>query len=148
MLLSAVFSAVLGATIVSPCDVVTKGEVEKLLRGRAVDVPASQMGEETAPSCLWATAGRHTEMKLSIWSKDELPVVSMPDAASYFAKLKAEEKGAVDLPIGDRAFASAPDGDIYGRIVVVKGERLFTFEYARVNAREAQKFASRVMARI
>ena len=149
MLLSAVFSAVLGATIVSPCDVVTKGEVEKLLRGRAVDVPASEMGEETAPSCLWATAGRHTEMKLSIWSKDELPVVSMPDAASYFAKLKAEEEGAVDLPkVGDSAFASVPNGGVYGRIVVVKGERLFTFEYARVNAQEARKFAARVMARI
>ncbi len=148
MIVSALFAAAVSAVIVSPCDVVTTREVEKLLHGRAVDVPASEMGEETAPSCLWATAGRRTEMKLSIWSKDELPVVSMPDAASYFAKLKAEEAGAIDLPIGDRAFASVPGDTVYGRIVVVKGERLFTFEYARVNAREAKAFAARVMARI
>ncbi|MBP6013978.1 MAG: hypothetical protein KBA31_17255 [Alphaproteobacteria bacterium] len=149
MSVSALFAAAMSAAvIVSPCDVVSKQEVEKLLHGRAVDLPSSEIGEETAPSCLWATAGRHTEMKLSIWSKDELPVVSMPDAASYFVKLKAEEAGAIDLPIGDRAFASAPGRDVYGRIVIVKGEKLFTFEYARVNAREARAFAARVMSRI
>ena len=149
MILFAVFSA---ALVVSPCDVVTKIDVERVLRATAVDVPANEIGEETAPSCQWSTAKRDAKVKLSIWSKDELPVVGMKDAASYFLKLRAEEKSAIDLPdTGDHAFSSLnlrATGKALGTIVVVKGERLFTFEFERVYARDAKAFVTRVMGRV
>lgn len=151
MFLSAAFAIALN-TVVSPCDVVTRVDVERVLRATAVDVPASEIGEETAPSCQWSTAKRDAKVKVSIWSKDELPVVGMKDAASYFAKLRADEKGAVDLPrTGDQAFSSLvlyATGKSLGTIVVVKGERLFWFEFERVYARDAKAFVARVIARV
>ena len=119
MLYSLVLAAALSGA--GPCALATTAEVEALLGAAAVDVPASEMGEETAPGCLWATAGRASEVKLTIWSQDELPVLDMPDAAAYFAKLHAEavSSGRV-MPLGGVGRAgvcvrSLPEGVGQGR---------------------------------
>lgn len=150
--MSFVVFAAAASLLTSPCDVISKSEAEKVLHGAAVDVPPEEMGEETAPSCLFATKGRAREMKISIWSKDELPVVGMPDAASYYAKLKADAAGAAAFAnAGDKAFSSFAaerDGASSGVVVVLMGERLFSFEFGGVKPAEAKALVAQVMARL
>ena len=152
MILFAVLAVALSAAPVGPCEVATQGEIERVLGGATVPVPSSEIGEETAPSCIWATAKRKSEMKMSVWSDAELPVVEMKDARSYFEKLKADEQGAQALAgVGDAAFASFDllrTGQVSGLIAVVKGDRLFTFEFGRVKKAEATAFVAAVMGRI
>ncbi|MFM9863624.1 MAG: hypothetical protein ACKVRO_08455 [Micropepsaceae bacterium] len=156
MMLSAVLAAALSAASVSPCDVATTDEAERVLGGAAVDVPASEMGEETAPYCLWATAERAAEIKLTVWGPDELPVLDMPDAGAYFLKLHSEAtaSGRV-MPLGglgERAFAAdlypKANGKADGAIVVLKAGRVFVFDFKDVVSRDAQAFAKSVMARV
>lgn len=146
------FAVAFSTVFLSPCELVSKTEAEQVLRGSVVDVPASEIGEETAPSCLWATAGRASEVKLSIWTKDELPVVGMADAAGYYAKLMAEDSGATPLDnVGTRAFSSFTvqrNGKSSGVIVVLKGERLFSFEFGHVRALDAKALVTRVIGRV
>ena len=144
------------AGVASPCEAPSNDEVERLLGGTIVAVPASEMGEESAPSCLWATAGRANEVKITIWSADELPVVDMPDAASYFLKLHGDATaGGRVMPLaglGERAFVA----DLYtkatmkadGSIVVLKDGRVIVFDFTDVNSREAQGFAATVVGRL
>ncbi len=155
MLYSFVLALALGGAL-DPCALATTVEVETVLRAVAVDVPASEMGEETAPYCLWATAGRASEVKLAIWSQEELPVLDMPDAAAYFAKLHAEAvAGGRVMPLGglgERAFVSdlypKTSGTADGSIVVLKDERVMVFDFVNVTSREAQAFAANAVGRI
>lgn len=152
MTLAIVLATALGVALANPCDAVRNADVTAVLRAKAVRVPASQMGEETAPSCMWATKGRAREVKISIWSRDELPVVGMADAAEYFAKLRAEDGGARELDgIGDRAFESwrlTAKGQAEGSIVVLKGERLLVFEFLGAPfVADTHAFVARVIAR-
>jgi hypothetical protein len=153
MMLSAIFAAALSTVWISPCDVVAAAEAERVLGQASVPVPAEEMGEETAPSCIWATAHRVNEVKISVWSEAELPVVGMKDAASYYAKMKLDIKEGRDLPgLGERAFsvfvvAPAP-GEATGSIVVLKGDRLITFEFVRVKEVRAKAFVAAVMGRL
>jgi hypothetical protein len=151
MMLSAIFAAALSATFVSPCDVTTDADAARLLHTAPVPVPSSEMGEETAPSCIWATKGRASEVKISIWSQEELPVIGMADAAAYFAKRKADAESATTVPnTGDQAFASFSkprNGMSSGEVVVLMGERLVTFEFGEVKASEAKAFVANVMGR-
>lgn len=139
----------------APCDLVTKVEVQRILRGPAVPVPADQLGEQTAPYCLWSSAGRAVEAKLEIWSQDELPVLDLKDARAYFDKLKAQavqEGPLTHLPgVGDAAFQTgfkikASPGQS-GRIVVLKGESLLLFEFDNVMSAEAADFARAAVSR-
>ena len=152
MMLSAVFAAALSTAFVSPCDVATKADATALLHAAPVPVPASQMGEETAPSCLWATKNRASEVKISVWSQDELPVVGMADAAAYFAKRKADAQSPTSLPdTGDQAFASfmtPHKGKSSGEVVILIGDRLVTFEFGNVRADEAKAYVAAVMKRL
>jgi len=50
LLYSLVFAAALNGA--GPCALATTVEVEAVLGAVAVDVPASELGEETAPSCV------------------------------------------------------------------------------------------------
>jgi hypothetical protein len=142
--------------VASPCDLPSSAEVEAVLAGAAVPVPADQIGEETAPVCLWATAGRASEVKLTIWSDNELPVVSMPDAAAYFLKLHADAAtGGRVMPLaglGERAFAAdlnpKASGKADGSIVVLKGGRVIVFDFTDVISRDAQVFAGLVAERL
>lgn len=137
--------------VANPCDVATSDEVETVLGDSIVPVPPSEMGEETAPSCLWATAGRSAEVKMTIWSQDELPVVDMPDAAAYFAKLHADAvAGGRVTPLGglgERAFVSdlfpKPSKKADGSVVVLKAGRVIVFDFKEVDARDALKFAAK-----
>ena len=139
-----------------PCGLATSSEVERVLGGAAVEVPASEIGEETAPGCLWASASREVEIKLTIWSADELPVLGLKDARSYFAKLKAEfaaQDGIVALAdVGEQAFAAdfTPMATMKanGTIVVLKSGRVIVFEFSSVFARDAHGFAANVVGRI
>ena len=152
MTFAVVLAAALGAALANPCDAVTDADAAALLRAKLVPVPSSEMGEETAPSCIWATKGRAREVKISIWSRDELPVVGMADAAAYFEKLRAEDGGARDLDgVGDRAFESwrlTAKGQAEGSIVVLKGERLLVFDFLGVSlVVDAHAFVAQVIAR-
>ena len=151
MMLSAVFAAAaLSSTWVNPCDVATAVEAERVLGEASVPVPPELMGEETAPSCIWATAQREKEVKISVWSAEELPVVGMKDAAAYYAKMKTDNAGAAAMPgLGDEAFATF-DGRkaASGLVAVLKGDRLITFEFGRVNQAQAKAFVAAVMGRL
>ena len=154
------FAALLsgGAAFASPapCDLATKIEVEQVLGGAAVAVPSSEIGEETAPMCLWATAGRTSEVKLTIWSQDELPVLDMPDAATYFLKLHADAVAATRVTplagLGERAFAAdlSPKASMKadGSIVVLKNGRVIVFDFTDVLSRDAQAFAALVIGKL
>ncbi|MFM9862775.1 MAG: hypothetical protein ACKVRO_04130 [Micropepsaceae bacterium] len=152
MMLSAVLAAALSTAFVSPCDVATDADAAALLHTAPIPVPASEMGEETAPSCIWATKGRASEVKISVWSPDELPVVGMADAAAYYAKRKADAEAAtVVADTGDQAFASfsAPrKGLSSGEVVVLMGDRLVAFEFGSARASEAKAYVAAVMRRI
>jgi hypothetical protein len=152
MTFSAVLAAALSAAFVSPCDVATDADARLLLHLEPVPVPSSETGEETTPSCIWATKGRAREVKISIWSQDELPVVEMPNAAAYFAKRKADAVSATIVPnTGDRAFASfsvPSKGTSYGEFVVLMGDRLVTFEFFDVRADQARAYVALVMGRL
>lgn len=135
---------------VGPCDVASASEAERVLGEASVPVPPELMGEETAPSCIWATAGREKEVKISVWSEAELPVVGMEDAAAYYAKMRADNAGAAEMKgLGDRAFATF-DGRkaASGLVAVLKGDRLITFEFGRVNQVQAKAFVAAVMGRL
>ena len=73
---------VLALSVAAPCDLASQAEIEKLLDAPIVAVPATEIGEETAPACLWATGQRQNEVKLTIWSEEELPVLNMLDAGT------------------------------------------------------------------
>ncbi|MEQ1866890.1 MAG: hypothetical protein ABL996_19805 [Micropepsaceae bacterium] len=158
MFLSLILAAAVGGSVASanPCDAATSAEVESVLGGAIVPVPASEMGEETAPGCLWATEGRTMEIKLTIWSPEELPVLDMPDAAAYFAKLHAEAvSGGRVTPlggVGERAFANdlypKKSGRADGSVVVLSRGRVIVFDFTDVISRDAQAFAVRAAGRL
>lgn len=84
---------------------------------------------------------------------EELPVVGMKDAAGYYERLKSEQAGGREIPgVGDRAFerfATLASGErSSGVIIVLKGERLFVFDFGRVREADAKAFAARTMERL
>lgn len=156
MLVLAILALSLATATQNPCALANQSSIEMILGGPTVPVPASEMGEETAPYCLWATSGRANEVKLSIWSSDELPVLNMPDAATYFAKLHAEAvEGGRVLPLaglGERAFASdlhpKASGKADGSIMVLKQGRVIVFDFTNITSRDAQAFAAQIVSRM
>jgi hypothetical protein len=151
MLLAVALSFALNA-VASPCAVATEAEVERLLGASAIYVPPEEIGEETAPSCHWTDAKRYARVSVAIWGADELPVVGKATAADYFDTLKADTREARTLTgMGERAFhalvAVSARGLSSGAIVVLKGERLFVFDFTRVREDEARSFAAAAIAR-
>jgi hypothetical protein len=150
-----VLATALSTGVASPCDLASAGDVLAVLGRVPVAIPSSEIGEETAPMCLWATAHRAQEIKLSIWSTDELPVLDLRDAESYFVKLEAEAHAGGGLTpldgMGVRAFATGlrapPGARASGTVVVLKNERLYVFDYSDVVGDEALAFAARMTAR-
>ncbi len=125
-----------------------------MLHGRTVPVPANQIGEETAPYCLWATKGRAREIKVSIWSADELPVLGLRDAESYFVNLEAEAMRDDSFRYVDgfglRAFEagfSSAGRPSDGTIVILKGGHVLVLDFVGVDVREARPFAALVATR-
>lgn len=140
---------------VGPCALATNTEVERLLGGVAVDVPVDQIGEATAPFCLWASEGRRVEARVTIWSADELPVLNLPDAESYFSKLRQEyatESVKYVEGLGERAFeaefVASAAMRASGTLVVLKTGRVAIFEFVNVFPAEAHAFAATVIGKL
>jgi hypothetical protein len=129
-----------------PCALADVNDVERVLGGAIVAVPVEEIGEETAPYCLWATAGRKAEIKLEIWSDAELPVLNMPDAESYFVKLEAEARSQPGfMPLdgfGARAFEAE------GSIVVLKTGRVIVVDFAGVRPERVRALVRQMVARL
>ena len=129
-----------------PCALASMDEAERVLSGAIVPMPPDEIGEETAPYCLWATAGRRAEVKLTIWSEAELPVLALPDAESYFLTLEAEAQTARGFVVldgfGARAFEAG------GRIVMLKTGRVIVLDFLGIAATRARSFAAQVALRL
>jgi hypothetical protein len=154
MALAAILSlATLAASVALPCDLATPADVAALIGGPAVVVPSDEMGEETAPGCMWSTRHREREVKLTVWSKDELPVLGLPDARSYYDKQLVDARGfgpVEEIPsLGDRAFvtgfAAKPGAKSTGLIVVLKDERLFVFDFSATTVGTERAFVAKLM---
>ena len=153
MLDLAILAFSLATATQSPCALANQSSIEMILGGPTVPVPASEMGEETVPYCLWATSHRENEIKLTIWSKDELPVLNLPDAASYFKKLEAEastQSPIERLPnIAAPNFVSglipSPGRTSNGTIAVLKGEHLYVFDFTQTSAGHERTFVANFM---
>lgn len=155
-----VFSAALSlagaAGSEGPCTLASAGEVEQVLGGAPVPLGPDEIGEETAPSCQWATAKRDARVKLALWSPDELTVLGLPDAESYYAQLENVTTLYEDIVaiegIGQRAFEAAHEpASALARdatIVVLKSGRVAVFEFSHVVPVEAHAFAASVMGRL
>ncbi len=153
MLVLAILALSLATATQNPCALANQSSIEMILGGPTVPVPASEMGEETAPYCLWATSHRENEIKLTIWSKDELPVLNLPDVASYFKKLEAE--ASAQYPIERLPITAAPNfvsGLIpstgrtsNGTIVVLRGEHLYVFDFTQTNSGHERTFVADFM---
>lgn len=127
-----------------PCELAERDDVERVLRGAVVPVPVDQIGEETAPYCLWATAGREAEVKLTIWSREELPVLDFADAESYFVKLEAEAQSELGFGFVDGFGVRAFQGS--SAIVMLKADRVIVLDYEGVEAEHARWLAGRIVA--
>jgi hypothetical protein len=158
LIASIAFAAWLGGAAVQPggpCALATSVEAEKVLGAAAIDVPPDQIGEETAPTCLWATEGRRAEAKVTVWSADELPVLGLNDAASYFSQLRqqyATEAIRYLEGLGERAFEAefvpAAAMRASGTIVVLKSGRVVVFEFVNVVPSGAHNFVANVVERL
>lgn len=129
-----------------PCALADTDDVERVLGGAIVPVPVDEIGEETAPYCLWATAGRRAEIKLAIWSEAELPVLDLTDAESYFVKLEAEAQERPGFVLLDGFGARAFEAD--GTIVMLKAGRVIVVDFAGVRSEHARWLVGRIAARL
>lgn len=100
-----------------------------------------EMGEETAPMCMWATADRRRSVKLQVWSKTELQIIGIYDAKSYFDKLQTDytkNGGKVETiaNAAEPAFFVENKRTIknmnYGSVVILRGERIIIADFVRV----------------
>ena len=159
MVFATIVAAWLGSAAVEPphgaCSLATAAEAEKVLGATAIDVPPDQIGEETAPTCLWASEGRRAEAKVTVWSREELPVLGLPDAASYFSKLRQEyatESIRYLEGLGERAFEAefSPSAAMRasGTIVVLKADHVAVFEFVNVVPTGAHTFVASVVERL
>jgi hypothetical protein len=158
ILATIIVTAWLGGAATQPagaCALATAAEAEKVLGSSAIDVPPDQIGEETAPTCLWASEGRRAEAKVTVWSADELPVLGLSDAPSYFSKLRqqyATEAIRYLEGLGERAFEAefvpAAAMRASGTIVVLKADHVVVFEFVNVVPAGAHNFVANVVERL
>jgi hypothetical protein len=127
-----------------PCTLVADDDVMRVLGGAIVPVPVEEIGEETAPYCLWATAGRRREIKLTIWSEVELPVLNLADAESYFVRLEAEARERPGFVYLDGFGARAFEAD--GTIVLLKTGRVIVVDFTRVRPEHMRWLVARMTA--
>jgi hypothetical protein len=121
------------------CDLASVKAATEVLGSRPTPVKASEIGEETAPSCYWATANRKKSVKLQIWGSDELHVIGVFDAKTYFEKLEADYRRSskvIDIAgIVDAFFVETvrPAKKLnFGSVVILRGDRLLIAEYLSV----------------
>jgi hypothetical protein len=129
-----------------PCALADEADVARVLGGTIVPVPVEEIGEETAPYCLWATAGRRREVKLTIWSEAELPVLNLTDGESYFVRLEAEARERPGFVYLDGFGARAFEAD--GTIVLLKTGRVIVVDFAGVRSEHMRWLVGRMAARL
>jgi hypothetical protein len=123
------------------CELASSKSAAAVLGAPHKPMTPEEMGEETAPMCMWATADRRKSVKLQVWSKDELQVIGIYDAQSYFDKLQKDylrNGGKIRTIEG----ASEPGFYVenvraikkmnYGSVVVLRGERILIADFVRV----------------
>ena len=151
-MIAPIFVAAALGVAADPCGLATEADLARVLGTRPMPVPASEIGEETAPSCHWKDTASFHRVSITTWSAEELPVVGMKDAATYFAKLRADEPYPTDLPgVGDKCFDGlrmTRDAKAIGTIVVLKGDRLIVFDFFRTEREEARMFAAAIVRRM
>jgi hypothetical protein len=123
------------------CDLASTKSAAAVLGAPHKAMTPEEMGEETAPMCMWATADRRRSVKLQVWSKDELQVIGIFDAKSYYDKLQADYSkngGKVQMIAGapEPAFFIENKRAIknmnYGSVVILRGERIVIADFVRV----------------
>lgn len=123
------------------CELASAKAAETTLGAPIKPMTAEEMGEETAPMCMWATADRRRTVKLQVWSKTELQVIGVYDAQEYFKKLQkdyAKNGGKVQpiAPAAEPAFyienIRAMKNTNYGSVVMMRGDRIVIAEFVRV----------------
>ena len=153
MTLAIIFSVALSAATTIPCERAQLTDIVALIGGPAIPVPSEEMGEETAPGCMWSTLHREREVKLTVWSKDELPVLGLLDTKAYYVKLQADASshGPIEelKALGDSAFLTGfkgkPGSTTDGLIVVLKSDRLFVFDFNRTSLGTEREFVTKLM---
>jgi hypothetical protein len=100
-----------------------------------------EAGQESAPTCMWATADRRRSVKLQVWSKAELQVIGIYDAKSYYDKLQkdySQNGGKVEAIAGasEPAFyienKRAMKNMNFGSVVILRGDRIVVADFVRV----------------
>ncbi len=118
---------------------------------------AEEMGEETAPMCMWATADRRRSVKLQVWSKTELQVIGIYDAKSYFDKLqkdytknggKVEAIAATAEPAFFVENKRAIKNGNFGSVVILRGEQIVIADFVRVPVEKVIDLAKGAAAKL
>jgi hypothetical protein len=123
------------------CELASSKTAASVLGAPHKAMTPEEMGEETAPMCMWATADRRRSVKLQVWSKDELQVIGIYDAQSYFDKLQKDylRNGGKIRPIQGAAEPGFYVENVraiknmnYGSVVFLRGERILIADFVRV----------------
>jgi hypothetical protein len=149
LLLTALLTGSAVAKSRSPCDVVTKAELARVLGGRPTAPDPSTIGEETAPYCMWTTRSG-ARVKIEIWHGDELNVVGEKTARGYFISRRKEAMkfgGVRGVSIGEGAFRTRFGRDASGEIGVLKASHFYLFEFEHVPLGRALAFAKAIVRR-
>ena len=149
LLVAALLPGSAAAKARSPCDLVTKADLARVLGGKPVRPDPSTIGEETAPSCIWTTRSG-ARVKIEIWHGDELSVVAEKSAWSYFVTRRNEVMkfgGAKLVSIGEAAFRTKFAGEPSGEIGVLKDHYFYVFAFEHVPYARALKFTKVIVRR-
>lgn len=123
------------------CELASTKSAAAVLGAPHKPLTPEELGEETAPMCMWATADRRRSVKLQVWSKDELQIIGIFDAKSYYEKLQKDysRNGGKVQPIDGAAEPAffvenkrAMKNMNYGSVVILRGERIVVADFVRV----------------
>lgn len=135
------FSGTAWAETPDVCELASSKTAAAVLGAPHKPMSHEEMGEETAPMCMWATADRRKSVKLQVWSQTELQVIGIFDAQSYYDKLQKDyaKNGAKVQPISGTAQPGfyvenvrAVKNMNFGSVVVLHGERILIADFVRV----------------
>ncbi len=135
----------------SACDAVTRSDLREVLSGTPRRPDPAEIGEETAPSCIWMLRGGQARVKIETWSGDEVQVVGEKTPWSYFSSRRREAlkfRGAQLDGIGEVAFRTRFGRDPSGEIGVIKNHRFLVFSFEHVPMTRALKFTKAIVSRL
>ena len=139
------------------CELASTQAAAAVLGTTAHPMRPGEMGEETAPYCMWATQDRRRSVKLQVWSKAELQVIGIYDAKDYFEKLQKDyvKNGGKVEPIAkspEPAFFVENRRQMknmnYGSVVLLRGERIMIADFVRVPVEKVIDLAQNAASRL